>query len=301
MYIDFELATVDPSGQPSSGIDRVQGTKSSWTMSDDAELKSLSYWPAENYLNIWVCDLTDVAGYTQFPTSTLAGLENFSKNRLTDGVVIWYMAFGTVAAGSFNLDPALNRGRTATHEVGHFFGLRHIWGDTTNCIGTDYVADTPPQNQTLGCPAHPQKDCPVDNPAAKMFQNYLDYTDDACMNIFTQGQVDRMSIVLENSPRRFSLLEPFVSPTEITAFQKIFSPNGDGVNDYWRWGNTLDYQGCKLTVYNRFGKKVFEKVSYDNSWDGRSIDGFQLEAEAYYYIIHCDGKNEITGGVRIVR
>lgn len=301
MTIDFELATVNPAGQLDSGIVRVQGTKSNWMMSDDVELKSLSYWPAENYLNIWVCDISDVVGYTQFPASTLAGLENLPKDRLTDGLVIWYKAFGTANAGNFDLDPALNLGRTTTHEVGHFFGLRHIWGDTTNCAGTDYVADTPPQNQTSGCPLHPQKDCPTDNPVDKMFQNYLDYTDDACMNIFTQGQVDRMKVVLENSPRRFSLLLPFEPATEIISFQKIFSPNGDGINDYWKWANTLDYQGCRLTIFNRFGKKVFETVSYDNSWDGRSSDGLHLEAEAYYYTIHCDGKNEITGGVRIVR
>ncbi len=301
MNIQFELASLNPSGQLDSGIVRVKGSQTTWTMSDNVELKSLSYWPAENYLNIWVCNLIDYAAYTQFPESTLAGLVNVPTNRLTDGIVVLYRAFGSASDGNFNLDPALNLGRTVTHEAGHFFGLRHIWGDTTNCLGTDYVADTPPQNQSSGCPVHPQKDCPTDNPVDKMFQNYLDYTDDACMNIFTQGQVDRMKIVLENSPRRFSLLLPFEPAAEIVSFQKIFSPNGDGVNDYWKWGNTLDYQGCRLTIFNRFGKKVFETISYDNNWDGRSTDGYQLEAEAYYYVIHCEGKNEITGGVRIVR
>lgn len=301
MNIQFVLASTNPSGQLDSGIVRVKGTQATWTMADNKTLKSLSYWPAENYLNIWVCDITDFIAYTQFPESTLAGLVNAPTNRLTDGIVVWYQAFGSVNDGDFDLDPVLNLGRTVTHEVGHFFGLRHIWGDTTNCAGTDFVADTPSQNQTSGCPVHPQKDCPLDNPVEKMFQNYLDYSDDACMNIFTQGQIDRMKVVLENSPRRFSLLLPFEPQSEIVSFQKIFSPNGDGVNDYWKWSNTLDYQGCKLSIFNRFGKKVFETVSYDNNWDGCSSDGLTLEAEAYYYIIHCDGKKEITGGVRIVR
>jgi gliding motility-associated-like protein len=301
MNIEFVLAATSPSGQLDSGIVRVRGTKPNWKITDNVELKSLSYWPAENYLNIWVCDLVDYSAYTQFPESTLAGLNNTLANRLTDGMVIWYKAFGSSKDGNFNLDPSLSLGRSVTHEMGHFFGLRHIWGDTTNCEGTDYVADTPPQNQTNGCPSYPQKDCPLDNPASKMFQNFLDYSDDVCMNIFTHGQMERMKIVLENSPRRFSLLLPFEPVAEIVSFQKIFSPNGDGINDYWKWSNTLDYQGCKLSIFNRFGKKVYEAVSYSNDWDGRSSDGVTLEAEAYYYILQCDGKKEITGGVRIVR
>lgn len=302
MGITFELAQLAPDGSASSGITRTKGTKASWTINDNTELKSLSYWPAENYLNIWVCNITDFLGFTQFPISTLPGLENSSENRLTDGVIVRYDCFGSLADGSFNLDPAYNKGRTATHEVGHFFGLRHIWGDVTGCGGTDYVDDTPPQNgPTSGCPTHPQKECPTGNPVAKMFQNFVDYSDDACMNLFTQGQVNRMKVVLENCPRRYSLLLATNSIDGGTSFQKIFSPNGDGINDFWKWSNAQDYQGCKLSIYNRFGKKVFEMISYDNSWDGRSSDGEVLQAEAYYFIIHCDGKNDVTGGVRIVK
>jgi gliding motility-associated-like protein len=301
MNIEFALATTNPNGQLDSGIVRVKGSKSSWVMADNLELKSLSYWPAENYLNIWVCNLTQYLGFTQFPESTLGGLNNSATNRLTDGMVISHKVFGSINDGNFDLELSLDLGRTVTHEMGHFFGLRHIWGDTTNCLGTDYVADTPPQNQSAGCPVFPQKDCPDGNPIAKMFQNYLDYTDDACMNIFSRGQVERMQVVLENSPRRFSLLLPNEPQNETASFQKIFSPNGDGINDYWKWTNTLDYQGCRLSIFNRFGRKVYEAVSYENNWDGRSSDGLMLEAEAYYYIIQCDGKKEITGGVRIVR
>jgi gliding motility-associated-like protein len=280
-----------------SAVKRVRGTKTSWTIKDNSELKSLSYLAAEDYLNIWVCNLTDYFGYTQFPISTLPGIANSSRNRLTDGIIISSKVFGSSDFGNFNLRPGYSKGRTAVHEMGHFFGLRHLWGDVGDCKGTDYVNDTPTQSEsTNGCPPHPLKDCNSD----RMFQNYLDFTDDACMNLFTNGQVERMTIVLENSPRRASLLLPLEKSDEF-AYNKIFSPNGDGVNDFWKWTNTTSYQGCTLSVFNRFGKKVYEIVSYDNSWDGRSQEGVPLEAEAYYFILSCPNKDEITGGVRIVR
>lgn len=208
--IEFVLAKETPEGLPTNGIVRVQGTKSSWTINDNYELKSMSYWPAEDYLNLWVCNITDYIGYAQFPESDiLSGLEGASTNRLTDGVVITYDAFGSIDDGSFDLQSKYNKGRTATHEIAHFFGLRHIWGDDDGaCLNEsghedDYVNDTPDQgDKNTGCPSHPKSSCG----ATSMFQNFLDYTNDACMNLFTQGQVDRMTIVIENSPRRKSLL-----------------------------------------------------------------------------------------------
>ncbi len=203
--IEFVLAKQDPDGLPSTGIVRVNGGRNGWTFNDNYALKAVSYWDAEEYMNIWVCNLTDqYVGFAQHPVSDLEGLENSSTNRLTDGVVIWYRAFGSIDDGAFTLDPVFNKGRTTTHEVGHFFGLFHLWGDTAGCNGTDYVSDTPnQQSRTQGCPTHPRGDSCSD---VIMFQNFLDYTDDRCMNLFTQGQVDRMAIVLENSPRRLSLL-----------------------------------------------------------------------------------------------
>lgn len=203
--VEFVLAKRNPDGQATSGIVRVNGGRSSWAMKDNYPLKSLSYWPAEDYLNIWVCNLTDGhAGYAQFPESDIEGMDNSSTNRLTDGVVIWHRAFGSTDDGPFSLDPMFNKGRTLTHETGHFFGLNHIWGDDNGCNNSDFVADTPNQaGSTNGCPVHPRTDSCGE---VIMFQNFLDYSDDDCMNLFTLGQVDRMSIVIENSPRRKSLL-----------------------------------------------------------------------------------------------
>ena len=203
--IEFVLAKQDPNGQPTSGIVRVNGSKNQWTINDDAVLKSQSYWPAENYLNIWVTDLSStLLGYAQFPISDLDGLEDAEDNRLTDGVAVDYTSFGSRNDGSFNLDNNFNQGRTAVHEIGHFFGLRHIWGDDNGaCSGNgDYVSDTPNQSDnTEGCPSQSYITCNVH----AMFQNYMDYTNDVCMNIFTDGQVSRMKTVLQNSPRRKTL------------------------------------------------------------------------------------------------
>jgi hypothetical protein len=205
--IEFVMAKRDPSGLSTNGINRVQGTRTSWTFSNDAELKSLSFWPSEDYLNIWVTTLNGQdLGYAQFPVSTLEGLENYQNGLASrDGAVLDYRVFGTNDAGDFNLFEDYDKGRTVTHEIGHFLGLRHPWGDVNNCSGTDYVNDTPNQSSaTFGCPDHPKISCGSND----MFQNYMDWTDDACMNLFTVGQIDRMEIILEDPavPRRNSLL-----------------------------------------------------------------------------------------------
>jgi hypothetical protein len=227
--IEFVLAKQSPEGGLTTGIVRVNGGKTQWAISEDASLKAVSYWPAEDYLNIWVTNLSSgYLGYAQFPVSGLAGLEDAEDNRLTDGVVIDYSVFGSIDDGAFNLSTDFNKGRTATHEVGHFLGLRHIWGDDNGACGGngDYVEDTPDQgNSSSGCPSNPQTSCSVH----KMFQNYMDYTNDACMNLFTQEQVSRMTTVLENSPRRTTLLESPGLDAPVTyannlALEEIVSP-----------------------------------------------------------------------------
>jgi hypothetical protein len=212
--IQFVLAKQDPFGLYTNGIVRVKGSKTSWTSNDDATFKALSYWRADRYVNIWVLNLTDYLGYSQFPSPNGTSLQGLNEpdmphDSISDGLAIYYKAFGS---GNFDLDSQYDKGRTATHEMGHYFGLRHIWGDNSNCsTTTDYVTDTPPQNaSTNGCPTNPQISCTVH----KMFQNYMDYTDDPCMNLFTQGQVSRMDIVINNAARRKSLLtSPGATPS----------------------------------------------------------------------------------------
>lgn len=235
--IEFVLAKQDPFGAATNGIQRVQGTKSVWTINDNSTFKALSYWPAEDYYNIWVINIPSYLGYAQSPVSNLPGLETSPDDRLTDGVIIHYTAFGSnfEGLGTFALNSKYNRGRTATHETGHFFGLRHIWGDDgSSCSGTDYVDDTPNQGGSYSgqCPSGTRTSCT----SSDMYMNYMDYTDDACMNLFSQGQNARMVVVLENSPRRFSLLnsigdEPPPALSLDLALREIVSPGSTSCGD----------------------------------------------------------------------
>lgn len=254
MDVTFVMARRDPNGNFTAGINRVVGTRSSWTMNNDAEFKALSYWPSEDYLNIWVIKFSgNFIGYAQFPVSNLQGLEPYQDGiAATDGIVIDYTTFGSIDGGPFILDPDYNKGRTTTHEVGHFFGLRHTWGDVDNCSGTDYVSDTPNQTtSTIGCPSHPQSSCTT----TKMFQNYLDYTDDACMNLFTQGQVSRMMTILDDAsvPRRKSLLtspgllNPNCSRTDV-ALVKVESPGAVTCDQNVEFKISIRNRGCAPVI-----------------------------------------------------
>lgn len=218
--IEFVLAKRDPEGLPTTGIIRKQGNQTSYNINEDLALKSQSYWPAEDYLNLWITNLSmGLLGYTQFPTSNIEGLEfNQFISRLTDGVVIDWKFIGV----NFNTGSFISYGRTCTHEIGHYLGLRHIWGDG-NCSKDDFCTDTPNQNnRTTGCPsAGSQLSCESED----MFQNYMDFTDDVCMNLFTICQSERMQIVLENSPRRKSLL------SSKGATNPIFVVNDLGIRD----------------------------------------------------------------------
>lgn len=140
-----------------------------------------------HYLNIWTCNLgQSLLGYAQFP----------GGNPATDGVVCLYSAFGRTGT----LIQNYNKGRTATHEVGHWMNLRHIWGDA-NC-GDDLVADTRvAATANYGCPSYP-KYTTCKGGLAEMTMDYMDYTDDACMYFFTQGQANReLAVFAAGGPR----------------------------------------------------------------------------------------------------
>ncbi|MFM8949463.1 MAG: M43 family zinc metalloprotease [Bacteroidota bacterium] len=190
--ITFCLATVDPTGNPTTGIERRLTTVNSFNTNDAVKAFStggLDAWDPSQYFNIWVCNLGGgLLGYAEFPTNQLSN---------TYGVVIGYNYFGNIGT----LSPPYDLGRTATHEVGHCFNLFHIWGDDgTGCTGSDQCADTPNQaDENYTCPGFPSISC-NNGPNGDMWMNYMDYSDDACMNMFSAGQVARMLAVVNNGP-----------------------------------------------------------------------------------------------------
>jgi len=149
-------------------------------------------------LNLWVCDLSSgLLGYAQFPGGSPA----------TDGVVIDYQGFGTSAATTgYSLYANFNLGRTATHEIGHWFNLRHIWGDRR--CGSDLVDDTPFHDDANGgCPAVGLRSKCSGKPL-EQWMNYMDYTDDRCMYMFSSGQKTRMDAAIDAARSAYVTTNP---------------------------------------------------------------------------------------------
>jgi hypothetical protein len=212
--VNFCLAVVNPTGGilAEPGIDRINRVSKGWTAPPytqaycDATIKPNSIWDVNRYFNIWVLSLgNSLLGYATFPnpgTTGLLGLSAPFGGPTTDGVVILNTAFGSIGTAA-GFAP-YNKGRTVVHETGHWLGLRHIWGDAT--CGNDYCNDTPTQQtNNFGCPAYPKISC-SNGPNGEMFMNYMDYTDDACMFMFSKDQKYRAQLIMTGSTIRANLL-----------------------------------------------------------------------------------------------
>lgn len=194
--VQFCLAQQDPNGNPTTGIVRVPTTVSPFTSNDAVKFTAQggdNAWDRNKYLNIWVCNIMGTMAYSSFPGAPAE----------LDGIVCYFGAFGK---GGVTSQP-YNLGRTMTHEVGHWFNLYHIWGDDgTGCLGSDQVNDTPNQGGYNGnCPTFPKVSC-NNGPNGDMFMNFMDYSYDACLNMFTEGQKARMSALFAPGGARWNIL-----------------------------------------------------------------------------------------------
>ena len=205
--IEFYLARQDPNCNPTSGIDRIDmsSVAETWPFQGitDSVLKPMTIWNPELYVNMWTVQFTDstLLGYAQLPNSTPS----------SDGVVMGYTYFGSNDANDVTIGGAFNLGRTTTHELGHYLGLFHTFRGGCSTVN-DEVEDTPAiENSTSGCPTVAEDTCT--SPGDDMFENYMDYTNDACMSIFTNGQKTRMLNVLSTS--RANLLSNTIPDAEL--------------------------------------------------------------------------------------
>ncbi|HEB61699.1 MAG TPA: T9SS type A sorting domain-containing protein [Bacteroidetes bacterium] len=193
--IQFCLAKLDPQGNPTSGITRHNYPNISNINFIENTIKEETSWAPRKYLNIWTVKMPNSTylGYSFLPTSS-------KRNTPQDGAVISYEKFGYVSSS--------NRGRTVTHEIGHYLGLKHPWGDNDadddpiGCPSDDGVADTPNSAKPyFNCPSFPKSSCN----STDMFMNYMDYVNDDCMNLFTIGQANLMRSIIDDF--RSGLLE----------------------------------------------------------------------------------------------
>ena len=255
--IEFCLAARDPDGNATNGITRTYTDVVGFTGDGEEKFTSsggIDNWDPTQYLNLWVCNLdsTDgTLGYAAFPADLAATPEE-------DGVVIRYEAFGFIGTAT-----APNElGRTATHEVGHWLNLRHIWGDAV--CGDDFVDDTEIQEAAVnGCPAFPYNDFSTcgSGPDGEMNMNFMDYVDDACMNMFTYGQTLRMNAALNDE--RVGLLTSMgcSAPTKINEIDLTNSieiyPNPSKGNFTINMVNTKADK-MLVTVYDMMGSTIHE-------------------------------------------
>lgn len=297
--IEFVPAVVDPQGKPLAepGIHRYQGPLPAYVLEDiDILIKPATIYDPNRYLNMWTVNFAALLlGYAQFPDPAhgfAMGVGCNTGGADTDGVVQLYSAFGSrekYPEGTYVNNYDL--GRTVTHEVGHWLGLRHIWGDG-GCGVDDFCGDTPEAAASNGrCPTGKVSCGSVD-----MVENYMDYTYDACMNIFTNDQALRMRTVLTKSTRRRELLSSTVHLQAVAldaAIIDIVAPKGQKCN-----GNAIPE-----VLLRNLGQSTLTSVTINYQVDGGTAKAYQwngslasgaIELVSLPAISSTDGNHTLT-------
>jgi hypothetical protein len=254
--IEFQLAISDPKRRATTGIVRKYTPIKDWEDNDKMKFSSEmgdDAWDSRSYLNIWVCNLDRVAGYATMPGGPVE----------KDGIVLDFPAFGTGGMTGFDM------GKTAVHETGHWLNLKHIWGD--DYCGDDGVSDTPKQaGYNTDCPSGILITC-GNAPNGDMYMNYMDFTSDACMNMFTLGQKARMHALFAIGGPRASLLSS-------TGLQQPLTKELPVTNNTPTW---LHYQLYPNPATNA----MTLDVSYDIRWIGKTLRVMNLQGQTVMQII----------------
>ena len=250
--IEFQLAISDPRKRSTSGIIRKYTPVTSWGPDDKVKFSTEmgdDAWDSKSYLNIWVCNIDKYAGYAAVPGSDAA----------KDGIVISYKSFGVISSGSYGM------GKTAVHEVAHWLGLKHIWGDAY--CGDDGIDDTPKQaSYTTGCPSAIRITC-GNAPYGDMYMNFMDLTNDVCVNMFTRGQKARMRSLFEPGGVRNSLLSS--KGLDLPLFDNIPLPGDDDP----KWLHPQLFP-------NPAQSTMTLDLSYDFRWVGQTIFIMNLQGQS---------------------
>jgi hypothetical protein len=292
--IEFCLASRDTLGKASTGILRYNTTidnigstfiNNKRAVYYAASEKALNWRPSE-YLNIWVCKMSNTLGFT-------TSLAKAQTTPAEDGIIVDYRVFGTI--GTAANTTGHKDGRTATHEIGHYFNLLHIWGNTNGCDDDDLVSDTPLQAEpSSGCPSFPSTDACSPN---TMFPNFMDYTNDECMGLFTQGQKTRMMATLNGF--RAGLLRgsgcDLVSTQDID-FQWFISPNParDFIKINLKGSSTSAIKQLYLT--DVLGKIILHKKGIEWTQNNQNTEGglelplINVPNGFYLLVLNIEGK-----------
>jgi len=294
MGFEFKLATMDPQGRGTTGILKKYTPMVYW-MSDDKMKFSESYgddaWDSKSYLNIWICNMKDLMGYSTFP----------GMDPLKDGVVLStkdiFNAHGTT--------PGINDLRTVVHEVGHWVNLYHIWGE--DYCGDDKVDDTPKQGSyTPGCPNGTRVTC-SNGPTGDMYMNFMDFTDDVCMNMFTAGQRKRARTIFEAGGPRNSILYSKglnISLIETAALPDFYpkwyyaqvypNPAVTSIKVYFDYDER--WIGKKMEILDMSGRVVFNKIIGSKI---ETIDVSRLTAGVYFIRAENNGEKLRTKFIKL--
>lgn len=262
MNVTFLLASVDPNGNPTTGIERQSSAVASWSTNDNVkhtQSGGLDAWPDTSYLNIWICDLgAGLTGYTQFPGGPDA----------TDGIVLNYRYVGRGAPAQ----APYNAGRAGTHEFGHWLGLRHI-GPDAGCADLDSCADTPGYSSNTIYGTYPVGTVLTDGcqPSAPgiMWMNFMSYVDDTAMVFFTQDQIGKMTWYLNNMRQGF-FTPNGIREDQLPAKYTVYpSPSTSGIFTITRQDATT---AASVEVYDAQGKLIMAPVRFSEGTSSLQLD-----------------------------